>query len=167
MRLTVGLSMLVSVGLVPGDVVGAGAGTLAPKLRLCFAVAGSPGDVAVVNLTPVGASGAGNAQLISSDVGTAPNASNVNFAPGTVDPNVAVAPIGSDGRVCFQNSVHANAHVIADHLGTIRASGYVRHRHRAHRPERSTPAAVSAVGVWQRTRSGASPWRAHRATSRW
>ena len=31
--------------------------------RLCFAVTGSPGDVAVVNLTPVEAGGAGNGQL--------------------------------------------------------------------------------------------------------
>ena len=56
--------------------------------------AGSPGDVALVNLTPVQASGLGHGQLVSSDVLVPPEASNVNFGPGTVDPNVAAAPIG-------------------------------------------------------------------------
>ena len=35
-----------------------------PNGRLCFAVAGSPGDAAIVNLTPVEAVGPGNGQLI-------------------------------------------------------------------------------------------------------
>ena len=90
--------------------------------RLCFAVAGGPGNVAVVNLTPLNASGLGNGQLISSDVVSPPVASNVNFSPGSVDPNVALAPIGVDGRVCFANSVHASIDLVADHLGTIDAA---------------------------------------------
>ena len=48
-----------------------------------------------------------------------PEASNVNFGPGTVDPNVAAAPIGVDGEVCYLNSVHSDVDVVADHLGTI------------------------------------------------
>ena len=72
-----------------------------------------------MNLTPVQASGLGHGQLVSSDVVVPPEASNVNFGPGTVDPNVAAAPIGVDGEVCYLNSVHSDVDVIADHLGTI------------------------------------------------
>ena len=90
-----------------------------PGSRVCFAVAGETGDVAVVNLTPVLATGSGNGLLVSSDVAAPPVASNVNFGPGTVDPNVAFAPIGADGRVCYVNSPHSHVDVIADHLGTI------------------------------------------------
>ena len=99
-------------------------GPLGPSERLCFPVAGSPGDVALVNLTPVEAVGAGNGQLISSDVATPPLASNVNFGPGTADPNVAAAPIGADGKVCFANSKHTTVHLIADHLGSIKSTAY-------------------------------------------
>jgi hypothetical protein len=95
-----------------------------PSGRLCFAVAGSPGDAAVVNLTPVEASGAGNGQLVSSDVTSPPPASNVNFSLGTADPNVAIARIGADGTVCYVNSHHSSVHLIADHLGTITAASY-------------------------------------------
>ena len=104
--------------------VGQGGAPLAPSGRLCFAVAGSPGDVAVVNLTPVEAGGPGNGQLISSDVAVPPLASNVNFSATSIDPNVAMAPIGADGRVCYANSTHTSVHLIADHLGTIKASAY-------------------------------------------
>ena len=91
--------------------------------RLCFGVSGSPGDVAVVNLTPVEAAGGGFGQLVSSDVASPPVASNVNFGPGTIDPNVALATIGVDGRVCYVNS-GAAVHLVADHLGTIDGSAY-------------------------------------------
>ena len=102
-----------------------GGSRIAPSGQLCFAVAGDPGDAAIVNLTPLLASAGGNGQLISSDVkSNPPVASNTNFQPGSVDPNVAVSPIGADGQVCFQNSVHANVDLVADHLGTIAASAY-------------------------------------------
>ena len=104
--------------------IGLGGGRVPPGGRLCFAVSGSPGDAAVVNLTPVEADNGGYGLLVSSDV-PAPVASNVNYAPGTIDPNVAVAPIGSDGQVCFVNSPLASVHLVADHLGTIRTSAYV------------------------------------------
>ena len=104
--------------------IGLGGGRIPPSGRLCFAVSGSPGDAAVVNLTPVVADGPGFGLLISSDV-PAPIASNVNFNIGTVDPNVAVAPIGSDGKVCFANSALSSVDLVADHLGTIRANAYV------------------------------------------
>ena len=92
-----------------------------PKSRRCFAVEGAEGDFAFVNVTPVLADGPGDGQVASSDLEHPPLASNVNFGPGTVDPNVAVAPIGADGRVCFFNSHHSTVHVVADHLATFDA----------------------------------------------
>jgi hypothetical protein len=56
---------------------------------------------------------------VSSDISQPLTASNVNFGPGSVDPNVAFAPIGSDSRVCFVNSNHTQVDLVADHLGTI------------------------------------------------
>lgn len=53
-------------------------------------------------------------------------ASNVNFGPGTLDPNVAIAPIGADGKVCFFNSQHSPVDLTADHLGSISASAYTK-----------------------------------------
>ena len=61
--------------------------------------------------------------LVSSDVSGVPNASNVNFDVGKLDPNVAAAPIGADGQVCYLNSL-ASTHLVADHLGTIDAGAY-------------------------------------------
>jgi hypothetical protein len=90
--------------LAPG--VDAGTSEVAPSARRCFEVSGAPGDVAVVNLTPILAQGIGHGLLVSSDVTSVPTASNVNYSPGSVDPNVALAPIGADGRVCFVNSEH-------------------------------------------------------------
>ncbi len=101
-------------------------GMIGPSGRVCMGVSGDPGDVALVNLTPVLAAGPGNGQLLSSDVTEPPNASNVNYAPGTVDPNVAAAPIGTDGTVCYLNSRHTTVHLIADHLGTITSTAYTR-----------------------------------------
>lgn len=94
---------------------------LAAGSRRCFAVTGRPGDVAIVNLTPVRAAGAGHGVLVSSDVAAPAAASNVNFAPGNIDPNLALAPIGPDGAVCFQNADRSATHLAADHLGTIAA----------------------------------------------
>jgi hypothetical protein len=104
---------------------GHGGTMLPPSGRVCMAVTGSPGDVAVINLTPVEATGAGDAVLVSSDIAVVPKASNVNFGVGTVDPNVAIAPIGSDGQVCVVNSAHSSVQMVADHLGTIRAGAYM------------------------------------------
>jgi hypothetical protein len=98
---------------------------VAPSGRACFAVAGTPGDVALVNLTPARAQGAGNGLLVSSAVLDPHTASNVNFTPGSVDPNLAVAPIGPDGKVCFANSNHTTVDLVADHLATILAAEFV------------------------------------------
>jgi hypothetical protein len=102
----------------------ASASPVLPSGRVCFSVAGAAGDAAIVNLTPVLASAAGDGQLLSSDVSSPPVASNVNYGPGTVDPNVAIARIGADGQVCYVNAAVASVDLVADHLGTIAAASY-------------------------------------------
>lgn len=93
---------------------------LAPSARRCFA-AGGAGGVAVVNLTPVRASQAGHGLLVGSDATISSASSHVNFRVGSADPNVALAPIGADGRVCFVNSEHATVHLVADLMGVLDA----------------------------------------------
>ncbi|MEX2625346.1 MAG: hypothetical protein WD225_00595, partial [Ilumatobacteraceae bacterium] len=113
------LSGVVALAASPADAL------VGPSGQVCFDVAGSPGDVAIVNVTPVEGSAPGYGLLISSDVkDDPPVASNVNFAPGTVDPNVGVAVIGADNEVCYQSSEGASVHIIADHLGTIGGAAY-------------------------------------------
>ncbi len=50
--------------------------------------------------------------------------SNANYRRGSVDPNVAIAPIGADGQVCFVNNGATGVDLIADHIGTIAAAVY-------------------------------------------
>jgi hypothetical protein len=123
-RLLVPALAAVAAVTVPLAATPVGASPATPSERVCFDVSGAPGSVAIVNLTPVEATAPGNGQLISSDVAVPPDASNVNFAPGTVDPNVALAVVGADGRVCFVNSVHGNVHIIADDLGALSATAF-------------------------------------------
>ena len=108
---------VVAVG-APGS---AGAESLLPGGRLCFEAVGDPGSVAVVNLTPVRGTGTGFGLLTSSDATDVPVAANVNYTAGSIDPNVAVAPIGVDGEVCFSNSDATGVHLVADQLGTLDA----------------------------------------------
>lgn len=114
------------------DLIGATLAGLAPpgpppierSDSACFAVAGPVGAGALVNLTPVLGEGAGHGVLTSGRSRPAAAASNVNFGSGTVDPNVAIAPVGNDGRVCFHNSEHARVHLVADQLGTLAPAAY-------------------------------------------
>ena len=100
----------------PLPVPDAAAAPLEPGETYCFpAVGAEPGDMAIVNVTPVGATGAGHATVHSSDAPAGPT-SNVNFRTGTVDPNVAVAPVGIDGELCVTNSEHATVHLVVDQL---------------------------------------------------
>ena len=101
-----------------------GGARLASGARRCFPVQGEPGQLAILNLTPLGAERAGHGQLISSDTAGRPIASNVNFTPSSVDPNLAAAVIGSDGEVCFLNSEHGAVDLVADHLATLSTSGF-------------------------------------------
>ncbi|MGB3736839.1 MAG: hypothetical protein WA964_17910 [Ilumatobacter sp.] len=100
------------------------ADSVEPSARTCFGVAGSPADAAIVNLTPVGAVAAGNGQLVSSDTASPPVFSNVNYTVGSIDPNIAIARIGTDGDVCFVNNGAGRVGLVADHLGTIDATAY-------------------------------------------
>ncbi|HWL41295.1 MAG TPA: hypothetical protein VNQ73_00025, partial [Ilumatobacter sp.] len=128
-KLIVGMGLIASASTVlvlgSGSSV-AGLGWIGPGERRCFTVAGSPGDAALVNLTPVEAAGAGNGKLVGSDISNPPAASNVNFSPNSVDPNVAVVSIGIDNQVCYVNSHHTSIHLVADHLGTVAANAYQR-----------------------------------------
>ena len=87
--------------------------------RTCARVSGFPGDVAMVNVTPVEATGNGNGLVVSSDVIDPPVAANVNYRPGSVDPNIAFAPIGLDGQICFVNADQASVHVVLDQIATL------------------------------------------------
>lgn len=95
-----------------------------PGGRACTPVAGDPYDVAMVNITPVEATGRGNGLLVASFVDDPPLAANVNYSVGSIDPNVALAPIGNDGEVCFVNADLASVHVVLDHIGTIDADHF-------------------------------------------
>jgi hypothetical protein len=128
MRMRVGAALVLFVGatisvVLSGSQPVSAVGKVSPGERRCFSVPGTPGDVALVNLTPVQAEGRGYGLLVSSDVAGVPVASNVNFDVGTTDPNVAAAAIGADGQVCYINS-EAPTHLVADHLGTIDADAY-------------------------------------------
>jgi len=120
----------VSVSVIAPAAASVPTGTpVAPGGSVCPGVAGDPGGVAVVNLTPVEATGAGFGAVRSSDAPSNNSlgdqaVSNVNFRPGSVDPNVAFAAIGGDGRVCFDNSPHATIHLVADQMGVMPAAAY-------------------------------------------
>jgi hypothetical protein len=90
------------------------AAVVLPDESVCAPVAGAvPGEFVGVNVTPVGATAPGFGVVHSSDE-SAGLTSNVNFAPGTVDPNVAFVPVGVDGAVCFTNSRHGAVEVVID-----------------------------------------------------
>ena len=102
---------------------------LRPGATVCPGAVGAAGDVAVVNLTPVQATATGFGALRRSDAPSNNSlgdlaVSNVNFRTGSVDPNVAFAPIGADGRVCFDNSPHATVHLVGDQMGVLPAAAY-------------------------------------------
>ncbi|MEZ2389059.1 polysaccharide deacetylase family protein [bacterium RCC_150] len=62
---------------------------------------------------------------------TAPNASNLNYAPGQIVPNLVTVPVGSDGKVTLLNASKGTAQLIAD------VSGYY------------VPAATTSPGEFQ------------------
>jgi hypothetical protein len=115
------------LGFVAG---GPGVGRLAPGGSVCPLAVGAPGQVAVLNVTPIEASGGGFAAVRASDapsnnsLGDAA-VSNVNFTVGSVDPNLAFAEIGGDGRVCVDNSPHAAVHLVVDQMGALATGAFV------------------------------------------
>lgn len=103
------------------------AAVVAAESRTCFGpqpyFAGDPGDVALVNLTPLNARGVGHGALVGSNVAD-PGVSTVNWTPDEINPNVGAAPFGDDGLVCFVNSGLARVDVLADVLGVIHADAF-------------------------------------------
>ncbi len=102
---------------------------LQPSSSICVTIPNAaPGEVAVINITNTGAAGQGYGTLRSSNE-TAVYARDpedrfswVNFAAATPpDPNLAIARVGSDGKVCY-DGVGAVHHVILDLAATIAAS---------------------------------------------
>jgi len=47
----------------------------------------------------------------------APNASNLNFSPGQVVPNMVIAQVGPDGKIAIKNGASGGAPVIVDVVG--------------------------------------------------
>ncbi|MCA4134329.1 LamG-like jellyroll fold domain-containing protein [Arthrobacter sp. M4] len=95
-----------STGAVPGG------GTVS------FQAAGMNGvpanaSAVVVNLTVTEARAAGFLTAYASGSET-PNASNVNYGPGQTVPNLAVVPLGPDGKVTVANTSSGSAQIIAD-----------------------------------------------------
>ncbi len=89
----------------------------------------APGDLAIVNITPVRAAGRGYGALRSSDwrpvggVTAAERFSSVNFANGMPpDPNLSVAIVGQDGAICYDAAVSTH-HVVLDLVGAVSAEG--------------------------------------------
>lgn len=72
----------------------------------------------VVNLTVTGARSAGFLTAFASRT-TKPNASNVNFARGQTVPNLAVVPVGWDGKIRITNTSGGTVHLVADVAGYI------------------------------------------------
>lgn len=99
---------LLSRGVIAGQVPSSGSA--------CADVVGAdPGDFVGVNVTPVRAGAVGFGTLHSSGV-AAGSTSNVNFRPGSADPNVAFVEVGADGQVCFTNSEAGSVDVTLDQL---------------------------------------------------
>jgi hypothetical protein len=79
--------------------------------------AGGVGAVAL-NVTAINPDGPGYVTVYP--CGTKPNASNLNYVAGQIVPNTVIAPVSSDGSVCFYSLV--NTDLIADVSGWF-ASG--------------------------------------------
>jgi hypothetical protein len=85
-------------------------------------VAGVPSSgVAAValNVTVVDGEASGGGYVTVFPCGVRPNASNVNFVSGDTVANSVIAPVSSDGKVCFY--VFGKAHLLADLSGYIRS----------------------------------------------
>lgn len=78
-------------------------------------VGGVPDDASavVMNLTVTDTKAAGFLTAYASN-SAKPNASNVNYGPGQTVPNLAVVPLGPDGKVTIANTSPGTTQVIAD-----------------------------------------------------
>lgn len=117
--------------LVVSSSLGASSAHAAPlpaRQPLCIEVpGGSADDIAVINITNTDATADGYGALRASDATPIPSRpasgqySSVNFAQGEPNPNLALVPIGPDGRSCY-DSDGGSANVILDLVAIIPAT---------------------------------------------
>jgi FlgD Ig-like domain len=100
----------------PGPV--AAGGTVKVQVTGRGGVPASGVSAVVVNLTAVTPTGAGFLTAFPSG-GTVPLASNVNFVPGQVVPNLAFVKLGTDGSFTVRNGSSGVTEVIADVAGYV------------------------------------------------
>jgi hypothetical protein len=73
-------------------------------------------DAVILNVTVVTPQASGYATVYPTGT-AAPNASNLNFTPGQVVPNLVVAKLGTGGKVTIRNGSPGRAEVVADVAG--------------------------------------------------
>jgi hypothetical protein len=98
-------------------------GRVAPGGSVAFQVGGRsgiPSNVAavVVNLTVTETASYGFLTAYASGT-SQPRTSNVNYTRGQTVPNLALIPVGSDGRVRIVNTSGGTAQIIADVAGYV------------------------------------------------
>ncbi|MCU1688269.1 MAG: hypothetical protein JWN20_197 [Jatrophihabitantaceae bacterium] len=115
------------VALPPARVLDTRTGApLGPGGDLALPIAGLVGRASsvVLNLTATDPSSDGYVTAWAG--GTArPLASNLNFAPGRIVPNLVIVPVGADGTVLLHNGSGGTVHLIADVFGYVRAAPLV------------------------------------------
>jgi len=108
-------------GAQTGDGQYAGSGRLGAGVRLDLLVAGRGGipgtgvGAVVLNVTAVSPSAEGYVTVWPS-ASPLPMASNLNFTPGEVVPNLVITKVGADGKVSIYNSAGSND-IVVDVMG--------------------------------------------------
>lgn len=100
---------------------------IAPHSAISVTVAGvaripSGVSAAVVNVTALDATSAGPLAVYASGQAR-PAASNLNFAPGLITPNLVMAQVGSDGRIDLYNGSSGTVDIVVDVSGWVGPSG--------------------------------------------
>jgi hypothetical protein len=97
-------------------------GAIAPDGTLSLQVTGRDGvpasgvSAVVLNVTVAGSTGAGYITAYA-DGTDRPTASNLNFVPGQLVPNLVVVPVSDDGKVALYNSPGGATQLVADVAG--------------------------------------------------
>lgn len=101
---------------------GAPVGAVAPGGVLALQVTGRGGvptsgvSAVVLNVTVAGSSGSGWVTAYA-DGAAHPTASNLNFVPGQIVPNLVVVPVGANGQVDLYNGSSGSTQLVADVAG--------------------------------------------------
>jgi hypothetical protein len=106
--------------------IGAAVGAVGPGGTLTLQVTGnggvpSGGHVAavVLNVTVAGSNGAGYITAYPADAPSRPTASNLNFVPNQLVPNLVVVPVSADGKIKLYNGSSGSTQLVADVAGWI------------------------------------------------